>query len=110
MIPDTDEAAGDAVGLPFARPIVRNITEELFRRQSQWKSGDLVNQIVQLHRERGGVTASNPSFTVQRVLRDLRDDGLVIAPGHGWWRWTGSSEDVNPASEELVVHQVACTG
>ena len=37
---------------------------------------------------------------MKRVLRDLRDDGLVIAPGHGWWRWIGSSENGLPISEE----------
>jgi len=27
------------------------------------------------------------------VLRDLKDDELVVSPGHGWWRWTGPSPD-----------------
>ena len=100
MNSDPDEAAGDSAGLPFARPIERQIAEELFRRQPLWKSGVLVNRVVQLHRERGGVPASNPNFTVKRVLYDLRDDGLVIAPGHGWWRWTDSSEEGYPIPEE----------
>ncbi len=110
MTSDTGEAAGDAVGLPFARPIVRSLTEELFRRQPQWKTGDLVNRAVQLHRERGGVTASDPRTAVNRVLQNLRDDGLVVSPGVGWWRWTGSSEDVNPTSEELEASSAAPTG
>lgn len=103
MSPDMDNMAGEAAGLPFARPIVRHITEELFRGQSQWKSGELANRVVQLHRERGGVLASNPKFTVSRVLQDLRDDGLVISPGHGWWRWTGSSEEGQPNPEESEI-------
>lgn len=24
-------------------------------------------------------------------MQDLRDDGSVMAPGHGWWRWTEAS-------------------
>lgn len=83
----------DAAALPFVRPVVRQIIEELFREQSQWKSGDLVERVIQSHRARGGSVVSNPNFTIGRVLRDLRNDGLVIAPGHGWWRWTGSSPD-----------------
>ena len=109
MISDTDEAGGDALGLPFARPIVRNLAEELFHRQSQWKTGDLVNRIVQLHCERGGVTPSSAKVTVNRVLQNLKDDGLVISPGVGWWRWTGSSEDANPVSEEPQATPAAST-
>jgi hypothetical protein len=91
-------SAGPAA-LPFVRPVVRQIIEGLFREQSQWKSADLVDRVVQSHRGRGGSAVSNPSFTIGRVLRDLKDEGLVIAPGHGWWRWTGSSPD-GPVSEE----------
>ncbi len=107
MSTDIDEAAGDALGLPFTRPIVRQITEELFHRQSQWKSGALVERVVQLHRERAGLTASNPGFTVRRVLADLRDDGLLTAAGHGWWRWTGSSEEGHPNPEETETNATA---
>ena len=92
MNTNAGETDGDAFGLPFTRPIVRQLTEELFKRQSLWKSGALVDRVVQLHRERGGVTAANPGFTIRRVLSDLRDDGLLIAPGHGWWRWTDSQD------------------
>src|SRR5665213_4601157 len=89
----------ELAALPFVRPVVRQIIEELFGEQSQWKSGDLVDRVIQSHRARGGSAVPNPSFTISRVLRDLRNDGLVIAPGHGWWRWTGSSPD-GPIPEE----------
>ena len=92
--------------LPFVRPVVRQIIEGLFREQSQWKSGDLVDRVVQSHRERGGSVVPNPSFTISRVLRDLRDDGLVIAPGHGWWRWTGASPDGPPIAEEQATDTI----
>jgi len=75
------------------RPVVRQIIEGLFREQAQWKSGELVDRVVRSHRDRGGSVVANPNFTISRVLRDLKDDGLVISPGHGWWRWTGSSPD-----------------
>jgi hypothetical protein len=48
----------------------------------------------------------NPSFTIRRVLQDLRDDGLVIAPGHGWWRWTGTSPG-GPILGELATDTTA---
>ena len=76
----------DPAALPFVRPVVRQIMEGLFREQSQWKSADLVDRVIQSHQGRGGSVVPNPSFTIRRVLQDLRDDGLVIAPGHGWWR------------------------
>jgi hypothetical protein len=96
----------DPAALPFVRPIVRQIIEGLFRERPQWKSGDLVDRVVQSHRGRGGSLVPNPNFTIRRVLQDLRDDGLVIAPGHGWWRWTGSSPD-GPVTEELTTDTTA---
>lgn len=92
--------------LPFVRPVVREIIEGLFREQSQWKSADLVDRVIQSHRGRGGSLVPNPAFTIRRVLQDLRDDGLVIAPGHGWWRWTGSSTD-GPIPEEQATETLA---
>ena len=69
MSSNSDHTTGQPKGLPFVRPIIRRMTEELFREQSQWKSGDLVDRIVQLHRERGGANAPNPALAVRRVLR-----------------------------------------
>jgi len=92
--------------LPFVRPVVRQIIEGLFREQSQWKSGDLVDRVVQSHRERGGSVVPNPSFTIRRVLQDLRDDGLVITPGHGWWRWSGASPEGPPIPEEQATDTI----
>ena len=89
----SDHSGGPVVGLPFTRPLVRRFVEELFRDQSQWKSGDLVNRVVQLHRAKGGAAVSSPQFTIKRVLQDLRNEGMVIALGHGWWRWTGGTSD-----------------
>jgi hypothetical protein len=103
MNSETENSAGQAAGLPFVRPIVRQITEDLFREQSQWKSGDLVNRIVQLHRARGGAAALNPGFMVRRVLHDLREEGLLIAPGHGWWRWTDAPTNGRPTTEEMPI-------
>jgi hypothetical protein len=94
------------VGLPFVRPVVRQIIEGLFREQSQWKSGDLVNRVIQSHRGRGGSVVSNPNFTISRVLQDLKNDGLVVSPGHGWWRWSNSSPD-SPITEEQVTDTTA---
>src|SRR5271169_1566974 len=78
-------------GLPFARPIVRRLTEQMFREQSLWRTGELVDRIVQLHRARGGAPVAKPCSTVGRVLQDLRAEGAVAAPGHGWWRWIGAA-------------------
>src|SRR5437016_4759546 len=100
MSSETGKPSPEPAALPFVRPVVRQIIEGLFRGQSQWKSGALVDRVVQSHRERGGSAVPNPSFTIGRVLRDLRNDGLVITPGHGWWRWNGSSPDGPPISEE----------
>ncbi len=92
----------ESAALPFVRPVVRQIIEGLFREQSQWKSGDLVNRVIQSHRARGGSVSANPNFTIRRVLQDLRSDGLVITPGHGWWRWTGSSPDGLIPEEQAI--------
>jgi hypothetical protein len=81
--------ASEPSALPFVRPVVREIIERLFRERPQWKSGELVDRVVETHQAAGGSTVPNPTFTIRRVLQDLRDDGRVTTPGHGWWRWTG---------------------
>ena len=55
----------------YPRPIVRQITENLFREQSQWKTGDLVNRIVQLHRAQGG--------SETQTGRNTNGSGLFVA-------------------------------
>jgi len=112
---DDIDRGGATGGLPFARPIVRQLTEQLFREQSQWRTGELVDRIVQLHRARGGAPVAKPGSTVGRVLQDLRAEGAVAAPGHGWWRWIGVATggqqtieiaplhlDANAAMDELI--------
>ncbi len=32
-------------------------------------------------------------FMISRALQDLKRAGLVNAPSHGYWRWTGHSQD-----------------
>lgn len=103
---NADQPTGQTDGLPFVRPIIRRMAEELFHQQAQWKSGDLVDRIVQLHRERGGATSTSPAIAVRRVLQDLRDEGLVSAPGHGFWRWNGAVTD---GATIPVVEQVDST-
>ena len=110
---NSDDTAGQTAGLPFVRPIIRSLVEEVFRERPQWKSRELVDRIAQLHRQRGGAVPPEPALPVRRVLQDLRDEGLVVAPGHGWWRWNGdgaagtttveneSNEQV-PAADELI--------
>jgi hypothetical protein len=93
---------GQTAGLPFVRPIIRSLVEEVFREQAQWKSRELVDRIVQLHRERGGVTPPDPSLPIRRVLQDLRDEGAVVAPGHGWWRWNGDGAPETGIPEDQV--------
>jgi len=73
---------------PFVRPVVRRIIERLFSERDLWKSGELVDRVVQEHRDTGGLVVPNPNFTIIRALNDLKSDGLVTSPGHGWWRWT----------------------
>jgi hypothetical protein len=89
---DDIDRGGATDGLPFARPIVRQLAKQMFREQSQWRTGELVDRIVQLHRARGGAPVAKPSSTVGRVLQDLRAEGAVAAPGHGWWRWIGAAK------------------
>jgi hypothetical protein len=102
MSSDTDKPFGQEAGLPFTGLVARQITEELFREQAQWRSSDLVDRVVELHRARGGSIASDPSHILKRVLQRLRDDGSVTAPGHGCWRWTNSPPQGHPVPEEPV--------
>src|ERR1019366_3394044 len=105
MSSEGDTPSAKPAALPFVRPVVRQIIEGLFREQSQWKSADLVERVVQSHRRRGGSIVPNPAHTIRRVLRDLKDDGFVTAPGHGWWRWTSSPDSL--VSEEQATETTA---
>jgi hypothetical protein len=88
-----NDTAG-ATGLPFVRRLVRGIVEELFRKQPQWKTQALVDRVLQVHRDRGGTNAPNPSNMVWRVLNDLKNDGMVNNHAHGYWLWSpGPSQD-----------------
>lgn len=106
MTSDTDKHAGYSARLPFTRPVARKISEELFHEQKQWKSSALVDRVVQLHRQRGGSTASDPIHMMRRVLKDLKDDGLVNSPGHGWLLWTESSPTAFSTAEEQVTSTI----
>ena len=93
--------------LPFVRPVVRRIIERLFSEKDLWKSGELVDRVVQAHRDVGGSVVPNPNFTIIRALNDLKSDGLVTSPGHGWWRWTRASADGSPISEEQAIDAIS---
>ena len=106
MSSETGKPPTEPSSLPFVRPVVRQIIEGLFREQAQWKSGELVDRVVRSHRDRGGSVVASPNFTISRVLRDLKDDGLVMSPGHGWWRWTGSSLDSPIVTEKQATDTI----
>ena len=78
-------------GLPFSRPIVRRIVEELFQVQQMWKNADLTRRVVEIHKQRGGLLQTAPGPTLNRALQDLKTDGFVSNPGHGYWKWDGNS-------------------
>lgn len=97
----------ESAGSPFVRTVARQIIEGLFRDQPQWKTRDLVERVVKSHLERGGAPLeTNPTPTIRRALEDLERDGSVDSPGHGWWRWTGSSLD-GPIPEEQATDTTA---
>jgi hypothetical protein len=57
---DTDKQSERVERSPFSQSIARRIVEELFGSQPQWKSNDLKERVIQLHRERGGFTHQSP--------------------------------------------------
>ena len=71
--------------IPWLRPRVREIVEELFQNQLQWKTADLLNAACRIHEERNGRKTDRPEHTLRRVLTDMKNDGLIFAPGHGHW-------------------------
>ena len=93
--------------LPFVRPVVRRIIERLFSEKDIWKSGELVDRVVQVHRDAGGSVVPNPNVTIIRALNDLKSDGLVSSPGHGWWLWTRASSDGSPIPEEAATDAIS---
>lgn len=101
MTPDTDKQS-EQVRLPFGQPIARRLLEELFGLHSQWKSNDLKQRVVQLHRERGGFTPAEPTWMINRALQDLKRAGLVSAPSLGYLRWTGASQEGRANLQEVA--------
>jgi len=71
--------------IPWCRPRVREIVEELFQEKAQWKTGDLTNRACNMHKQRNGQHTDKPEHTLRRVLTDMRDEGLISTLGHGHW-------------------------
>lgn len=84
----------DTTKTPWHRPRIRTIVEELFTKQLQWKTSNLVDSAYQIHLERNGKTTNTPAFTLRRVLSDLQKSGFIQSNGHGYWisNAEGSSE------------------
>jgi T5orf172 domain len=94
-------------GLPFVRTIARELAEELFRQQAQWKTGELVSRVAELHCERGGSLNTDPQYTMIRVLKDLKVNGDVISVASGWWKWAKSASDSDCNSNEAETYLTA---
>ena len=75
----------DSPTIPWLRPRVREIVEELFQQKAQWKTADLVNNAYRIHEDRNGQRTDKPNHTLSRVLNDMKNEGLITAPGHGHW-------------------------
>ena len=74
-------AALEGTSQPFSQSTARRIAEELFREKSQWKTRDLSEQIVELHRKRGGFIPPNGAgYMIRRALQNLKEDRLIVSP------------------------------
>jgi hypothetical protein len=104
MTSDTDKQPERVERSPFSQSIARRILEELFGSQPQWKSNDLKERVIQLHRERGGFTPSEPVYMINRALQELKRAGLVSAPANGYLRWTGTSQGGPANLQEPMEH------
>lgn len=80
----------DAV--PLTPNVARRLAEELFQQQNLWKRDALAAEVERLHTERGGIPGKqDPLFAVKKALSMLHEDGLVIKPFYGHWKWRDSS-------------------
>ena len=95
-------------GLPFSRPIVRRIIEELFQVRHMWKSADLSRKVVEIHKQRGGLLQTAPGPTLNCALQDLKTDGFASNPGHGYWKWNDNTsatpiEEIGKDAESILL-------
>ncbi|MBL8879540.1 MAG: GIY-YIG nuclease family protein [Phycisphaerales bacterium] len=94
-------------GFPFTRQVAQQIVQDLFCTQAQWKTGELVQRVIDVHRQRRGILPNNPSVTINRALVDLKREGKVSSIGHGWWRWAGTAIDTSPLAPSTPSHDTA---
>lgn len=99
----------DIRGIPLMPSVARQIMEELFQKQQQWRRGALIREVQRLHEARGGARGKqNPVSTIKKALHDLSDDGRVHNVGYGHWRWASPErsqpppDDVDSVSPETV--------
>ena len=75
-------------GIPLMPSVARQIIEELFQTQHQWKRDALAAAVQRVHTSRGGTRGRQNSIAVvQRALYDLEADGRVVNVQYGHWRW-----------------------
>jgi hypothetical protein len=76
--------------VPLMATVARQIIVDLFSKRDQWKRADLAEEVVRIHRERGGITGKqDPKHVTQNTLRALEEDGMVQNIAYGMWRWIG---------------------
>jgi hypothetical protein len=83
-------------GLPLTPATAIRLILELFSGKTAHRQ-DIVDQVVQLHRSRGGDAdaSSNPTATIKKALSRLKEAGSASNPQFGYWSLTGEPGELD---------------
>ncbi len=71
----------------------RRIILELFEKQEQWPTDELISEVERRHAEEGGVKGNQaPRLVVSKALGYLQEDGKVSNVSYGYWKRAATDE------------------
>ena len=91
----------DVTGMPLTESIMRSWIVELTEPESEFRTGELYNQVHTHHLTCGGIDseADEPKKEFQKALAALRREGILEKARYGWWTRTTRTP---PAEQALT--------
>lgn len=66
--------------------IVRNLVPSIFEKQPRISRKEIIEQVERLHKESDGIsTTKSTTLKVKKVLREMKDQRLIVSIGKGLW-------------------------
>jgi hypothetical protein len=88
----------DSYRVPLTGLVARGLILRCFEEKDQWSRQDLAKTIEQRHLEQGGFQGTQTAvMVVKKVLKELREEGVVKPVSKGLWRYVADSDSSSAA-------------